>query len=168
MILGLGAAWAASATCPDAMHRRSPLLIWPLVIVLTFLPLTIVFTQWPFRLASLASMPTFDRLADQVAVGQAPRRPVWAGLFLVVDSIIDSSTGNVALITDPNLGGRSGFIRYQLDPSAPGGASVVLSAACFTICNYATDGGTSPRDELATACKYCCAGQVVRDDAGTW
>jgi hypothetical protein len=120
-ILGLGAAWAVSATRRDACPRRSPLVAWALVLVLTFLPLTFLVDQWPFRLAFLASRPALNRLADQVATGQAPRGPVRGGLFLVVGSVIDPSTGNVALITDPNPAGRAGFIRYQLDPSAPGG-----------------------------------------------
>jgi hypothetical protein len=121
LVLGLGAAWASAATHPEAVHRRSARVAWPLVFVLAILPLTMVFAQWPFRLAFLASKSALDRLADRVAVGQVPRRPLRAGPFLVVGSVFDPSTGNVGLVTDPNPGGRSGFIRYRLDPSIPGG-----------------------------------------------
>jgi hypothetical protein len=46
---------------------------------------------------------------------------VLAGVFLVAGSIIDRTAGNVALITDTNSAGRTGFIRYRLDASVPGG-----------------------------------------------
>jgi hypothetical protein len=85
---------------------------WSLVIVLAALPLTMVFTPWPFRLAFLASKPAHNRLADRVAVGQAPRRQVSAGLFMVVGSIIDPASGNIGLIIDSDPSGRSGFVRF--------------------------------------------------------
>lgn len=121
LILGPGAAWATSVAHRDAGRWRSPFVAWPLVFVLAFLPLTMLFTQWPFRLAFLASESALDRLADRVAAGRAPRNPLRAGLFLVVGSVFDPSTGNIALITDAAPEGRSGFIRYRLDPNIPGG-----------------------------------------------
>ena len=117
LILGFGTAWSAAATRRETVRRRSPLLAWPLVIVLATLPLTILFTQWPLRLAFLASKPALDRLADRVATGQAPLRPIRAGLFMVVNSAVDPTTGNVGLITDPNPSGRSGFVRVSPAPN---------------------------------------------------
>jgi len=110
-ILGIGTAWATAATRREAIFRRSLLAVWLLVIVLAFLPLTMLITQWPFRLAFLASKPALSRLADQVANGQGVPRPLRAGVFVVVGSIVDPSTGSVGLITDPDPGGRCGFVR---------------------------------------------------------
>jgi hypothetical protein len=114
LMIGIGVAWASLATRREALPRRSPLLAWPLVLLLTVLPLTMVFTQWPFRLAFLASKSALNRLAHRVAIGQTPPRPLRAGLFLVVGSTIDPSTGNVGLIVDPYPAGRSGFVRVKL------------------------------------------------------
>ena len=91
----------------------SPLPVWSLVIVLVALPLSMLFTPWPLRLAFLASKPALDRLADRVATGQAPSRPVLAGLFIVVNSAVDPTSGNVGLITNPDPSGRSGFVRVS-------------------------------------------------------
>ena len=63
------------------------------------------------RVARQVSKPALNRLADRIADGRAPGRPVRAGLFMVVGSIIDPVTGNVGLITDPDASGRSGFVR---------------------------------------------------------
>ena len=121
LILGFGTSWSAAATRREAVRRRSPLLAWPLVIVLAALPLTMLFTQWPFRLAFLVSKPALDRLADRVAAGHAPPRSVRAGLFMVVKSVVDPTTGNVGLITDPDPSGRSGFVRVSPIRSTPPG-----------------------------------------------
>ncbi|MGO9471103.1 MAG: hypothetical protein ACLQIB_05890 [Isosphaeraceae bacterium] len=121
LILGFGTAWSAAATRREATRRRSPLLAWPLVIVLATLPLTILFTQWPFHLAFAASKPALNRLADRVAAGQAIRRPVRAGFFTVVSSAVDPASGNVGLITDPDPSGRSGFVRLSLHPNTSPG-----------------------------------------------
>jgi len=125
LTLGFGAAWATFATRRKAVRRRSPLLAWPLVVVLALEPLTIPLTNWPFRLAFLASKSALDRLADQVAIGQSPRRPVWAGLFLVVGSTIDPATGNVGLVIDPDSAGRSGFVRASPGPNGRRGGPFV-------------------------------------------
>jgi hypothetical protein len=111
LILGSGTAWARAAARRDAVRPRSPLVAWPLVIALAALPLTMVFTPWPLRAAFLASKAALDQLADRVADGRAPGRPVRAGLFIVVGTIIDPSTGNIGLIIDPDGSGRSGFVR---------------------------------------------------------
>jgi hypothetical protein len=118
VILGLGAAWASSVGPREQSAGRPPRALWTLVLALTFLPLTMLFTHWPFRLAFLASRPALDRLADRVADGQAPGRPIQVGLFRVVGSIRDRITGNVGLVIDPDSSGRSGFVR--LDPGCGG------------------------------------------------
>jgi hypothetical protein len=113
MILGFGVAWSAAATRRGAVHRRSPVLTWPIVIALAIMPLTMLFTHWPLHLAFLVSRPALDRLADQVANGQAPTGPVRAGLFIVVSTALDPTTGNIGLIIDPDPAGRSGFVRIR-------------------------------------------------------
>src|SRR5262245_6908130 len=70
-------------------------------------------TPWPLRLAFLASRPAMERLADRVAAGRAVTSPEWAGLFQIVGSAVDPTTGNVGLITDPDPAGRSGFVRLS-------------------------------------------------------
>jgi hypothetical protein len=117
-ILGLGAAWAAEATRRDAVPRRSPMAVWLMVVVLAFLPLTMLLNGWPLRLAFLVSRPDFDRLADRVAGGETPSLPTWAGVFRVVGSAVDPATGNVGLITNADRSGRSGFVRIR--PGAGG------------------------------------------------
>jgi hypothetical protein len=111
-ILGCGAAWCTAATRKDAVPRRSRVLAWTLVLTLSLAPLTALLTNWPFRLAFLASQPALDRLADQAASGVPVTTPEWAGAFVIVASAVDPKTGNVGLITDPNPGGRGGFERY--------------------------------------------------------
>ena len=124
LILGFGTAWSAAATRREIVRRRSPLLAWPLVIVLSARPLTMVFTDWPLRLAFLASKPALDRLADRVAAGHAPGRPVRTGLFMVVKSKVDPTTGNVGLVSDSDSSGRSGFVRVSPTSStSPGRVS---------------------------------------------
>ena len=116
LILGIGIAWASSATRRAALPRRSALIAWPLVLVVAVMPLTMLLTNWPFRLAFFASRAALERLADQVAIGQSPGRPVRAGVFLVVGTAIDPASGNVGLIIDADPAGRSGFVRLSPSP----------------------------------------------------
>src|SRR5262249_19699893 len=87
-VVSTGAAWASAATRRTARPKRSPLLAWPLVLVLAFLPLSVLFTLWPLRLAFLISTPALDRLADRVDAGGPVTSPEWAGLFRVVSSAV--------------------------------------------------------------------------------
>jgi hypothetical protein len=119
LILGAGSAWALKSTRRNAVGRRSPLWVWPLVVGLAVLPLTMVITLWPLWLAFRVSQPALERLADRVANGQVLVTPEWAGLIRVVGSAVDSATGNVGLVVDPNPNGRSGFVR--LGPGVPPG-----------------------------------------------
>jgi hypothetical protein len=67
-------------------------------------------TAWAIE----ATSPALERLADRVAAGQTPGFPVQAGLYRIVGYEVDPGSGNIALITDANPDGRSGFVRYQL------------------------------------------------------
>ena len=131
-IIGTGVAWASAATRRTAKSRRSPLVAWPLVLVLTLLPLSMLLTFWPFRLAFLASRPALDRLADRVEAGQPVTSPEWAGLFRVVASAVDPSSGNVGLIMDPAPSGRSGFVRVSVGP----GMTAARSSSPFANLNF--------------------------------
>jgi hypothetical protein len=123
VIIGTGVAWASAATRRSARPRRSPLVAWPLVLVLALLPLSMLLTFWPFRLAFLASRPALDRLADRVESGMPVTRPEWAGLFRVVASAVDPSSGNIGLIIDADPAGRSGFVRVSVGPGMPAARS---------------------------------------------
>jgi hypothetical protein len=118
LILGLGAAWATAALRRDAARRPSPISAKASVVVVAFLPLTIVVTHWPLRLAFLISEPALNRLADRVASGQDVGRPLRAGAFMVVGSTTDPPTGKVGLITVRNPRGRCRFVR--MDPGLLG------------------------------------------------
>jgi hypothetical protein len=125
MILGFGTAWAVAAARPDTDQGRPPLASWhPLLTVVLTLsmavtPLTTLWTCWPLRVAFLISRPALERLADRVSAGQAPLFPTRAGLYHIRGAATDPVTGNIALITDANPGGRAGFVRYQ--PGTPHG-----------------------------------------------
>jgi hypothetical protein len=124
IVISAGAAWAGAATRRTAKPRRSPLLAWPLVLVLGILPFTMLLTCWPLRLAFLASRPAMERLADRVLAGPAVAGPEWVGLFRVVGSAVDPASGNVGLITDPHPSGRSGFVRAGASTGAPAGPPI--------------------------------------------
>jgi len=121
IVISTGVAWASAATRGTARPQHSPMLAWPLVLVSALLPLSMLLTFWPFRLAFLASRPAMDRLADRVVARQVVTSPEWVGLFRVVGSAVDPSTGNVGLIIDSDPSGRSGFVRVGVGPSIPAG-----------------------------------------------
>jgi hypothetical protein len=123
LVFGAGIAWATAATRREARSQRSPFWAWPLVIASGILPLTMVFTLWPLRLAFLAFTPALDGLADRVAAGQGVTSPEWAGLFRVVGTAVEPSNGNVGLIIDPDQSGRSGFVRVGACPGLPASGS---------------------------------------------
>ena len=123
LVFSAGAAWATTATRPEARSHRSPIWAWPLVVALGILPLTMLLTFWPLRLAFLASAPALDGLADRVAAGQGVTSPEWAGLFRVVGSAVEPSNGNVGLIIDPDPSGCAGFVRVGASPGLPVGRS---------------------------------------------
>jgi hypothetical protein len=123
VVVGFGAAWCFASARDLKLSRRSLVLRWTVVAVISLAPVTMLFTQWPFRLAFLVSRPALERLADEVGAGAPLTSPRWAGVFVIVGSAVDAKTGNVGLITDPNPSGRTGFERYgALGRPGAGGA----------------------------------------------
>ena len=108
---GCGLAWAIAATRPGAIRRRPSWLAWSLVAVACLMPLSMIADLWPLRLAFLHARPSLDAMADRVARGRPVVGPERAGCFEVVASTYDPATGDVALVTNPNPAGRSGFLR---------------------------------------------------------
>lgn len=147
LVFSAGAAWATTATRREARSHRSPFWAWPLVVALSILPLTMLLTFWPLRLAFLASAPALDGLADRVAAGQGVTRPEWAGLFRVVGSAVEPSNGNVGLIIDPDPSGRSGFVRGGASPGLPVGRWAAPCTTSTWTCDWATHGGISAKIE---------------------
>jgi hypothetical protein len=108
-IFGFGAYWT---------RDRNPwreFAKWAAVLLLMLCPLGTMITDWPLRLAFLISRPAMENLADRVAAGTAPPGPVWAGVYRIAATALDTRTGNIGLLTDP--GGGSGFVR--LKPANP-------------------------------------------------
>ena len=77
----------------------------------------------PYACCDRVAVPAMERLADRVGAGQPVTSPEWVGLFRVVGSAVDPSTGNVGLIIDPDPSGRSGFVRVSVGPGIPAGRS---------------------------------------------
>jgi len=101
------------ATRESALARRSSLAAWLLVIVVTVMPLTMLWTFWPLRLFFLAVKPTMEALADRTAAGTPLGSPQWIGPFRLVGSRVVPATGNVSLMIDSNPNGPSGFVRVN-------------------------------------------------------
>jgi hypothetical protein len=118
-IAGFGAAWAILATRGEGVTRRSNQLTWMLVIALAVMPGVTAWTVWPFRLEFLTARSSLERVADRIAAGQAISYPQWAGPFRLLGSRVDSETGGVALLTDLNPGGPSGFVRHKGSRTEP-------------------------------------------------
>jgi hypothetical protein len=115
---GFGAAWCTTPQREPPISTRSHLLRWSITVVLSIAPLTMLFTQWPFRLAFLASQPSLERLADRVGAGHPVTTPEWAGAFRIVGSDVNPITGGVGLVTNSDPSGRTGFERRG--PTPPG------------------------------------------------
>jgi hypothetical protein len=112
-----GVAWMMLATRKGVLSRGILPATWLTVIALTVMPLATVWTLWPLRLAFLTARPALDRLADQVAAGQAAGFPQWAGPFRVARAAVDPISGNVGLMIDPNPNGPTGLVRVR--PGSP-------------------------------------------------
>jgi hypothetical protein len=108
LVLGCGSAWAMAGPDPRRFPRAAA---WSIVIVLGFLPISMMSTLWPLRFAFTLSRPSMDRLADRVAAGETLAFPEWAGLYRIVDAKREPRNGNVALIIDADPSGRSAFVR---------------------------------------------------------
>jgi hypothetical protein len=118
-IAGFGATWAILATRESVVPHPSRQLAWMWVIALAVMPGVTAWTIWPFRLVFLIERSALERVADQIAAGQAVSFPQYAGPFRLVASRIDFQTGGVALLIDPNPGGPSGFVRHQGSHTGP-------------------------------------------------
>ncbi len=81
------------------------------------MPLTTLWTLWPFRMFFLAVKPSMDILADRVVAGSAFGGPQWVGPFWLVSSEVEPASGTVYLWIDSNPNHPSGFVR--LGPRAP-------------------------------------------------
>jgi hypothetical protein len=111
VVVGFGCAWATAASSKTAKPRRSPVLALVLTVILASAPFASPFSLWPLRLASVISRPFIDELADRVAAGDSPVTPRWAGLFRVLDTRLDSASGNVGLVIDDHPNGLTGLVR---------------------------------------------------------
>jgi hypothetical protein len=120
-IAGFGVAWATLVQRQLPEPRQFGQAAWRWVATLLVLPVVTVWSAWPFRLEFLMARPRLERLADQVAAGQAIRSSRPAGVFRIVGSAVDPTTGNVALMTDAIPGGPSAFIRLGSRPGQPYG-----------------------------------------------
>jgi hypothetical protein len=111
-LAGFGATWAVLATRREGpYHSRQSAWMW--VIALAVLPGVTAWSVWPFYVKFLTAKPALERLADQIAAGQAVSFPQSAGPFRLAASRVDSQSGGIALLTDPNPGGPSGFVRHK-------------------------------------------------------
>jgi hypothetical protein len=107
----LGMAWAVVSYNDNSVPKRHRAAIGLSVFFLAVLPALTLWTFWPLEMAFLAARPALDRLADQVAAGNTVGLPQRAGLFHVVDSVVDPISGNVALLIDPNPRNPNRFVR---------------------------------------------------------
>jgi hypothetical protein len=118
-LAGFGATWAVL----EARRGRGPTLsrrlAWMCVIALAVMPGVTASTVWPFRLQFLAARFTLERVADQIEAGQTVSFPLSAGPFQLVGSRVDPQTGGVALLTDLNPNGPSGFVRHKSSLTGP-------------------------------------------------
>jgi hypothetical protein len=108
---GLGWAWTVLATREGLVPRRLGPVMWLSVLILPLLPMVTLMSGWPLRIAFLAARPTLERLADRVVAEKPVTFPQQAGVFRLVESGVGPVAGTVALVTDPNPSGRSGFVR---------------------------------------------------------
>ena len=118
-LAGFGATWAILETRrggdPHPLRRSA----WKWVIALAVMPGVTAWTVWPFRLKFLIARSALERVADQIEAGQAVSFPQNAGPFRLAASRVDSETGGVALLIDPNPNGPSGFVRHKGSLTGP-------------------------------------------------
>ena len=120
-LAGFGTTWAALSKGREVVPHPWRRWAWIWVIAMAVMPGVTAGSDWPFRLKFLTARPALDRLADQLEAGQAVSFPQDAGPFRLAGSRVDSRTGGVALLIDPNPGGPSGFVRHKVYYSGPYG-----------------------------------------------
>jgi hypothetical protein len=109
--VGSGAVWATESNVRTSSSSRFRMFAWALVFGWGLLPLSMQFRSWPLRAGFFVSMSAMNRLADRLSSGRIVTTPVRAGIFTVVGTAEDLTTGNVALIVDLDPGGRTAFVR---------------------------------------------------------
>ncbi len=120
-VAGFGATWALLATRKAGISLTARRLAWVWVIALAVMPGVTSGTSWPFQLRFQAARSDLERMADQVVAGQAVSFPRNAGPFRIAASRVDRKTGGVALLTDTNPSGPSGFVRHNVPQTGPYG-----------------------------------------------
>jgi hypothetical protein len=118
-LVGFGHTWAVLATRGEVIPHPSRRLAWMWVIALAVMPGVTAWTVWPFRLQFLIVRSALERVADQVAAGQAVSFPLNVGPFRLTASRVDSQTGGVALLIDPDPSGPCGFVRKKGSLTGP-------------------------------------------------
>ena len=105
-LAGFGATWAVLATRSRVVAHPSQQLAWIWVIALAVMPgVVTAWTVWPFRLEFLIARPSLERLADQIAAGQAVSFPQNAGPFRLAASRVEfhlSALGLINIAIQPN------------------------------------------------------------------
>jgi hypothetical protein len=114
----LGWAWVSLSSSVDAVPRRSPILAWSGVVVVTVMPLVTLWTLWPIRLLFLAARPEMVRLANQAVAGKPLAEPRSVGLFQLAATKFDPGSGDVALFIEPDPDHARGFLWKRTGPSS--------------------------------------------------
>lgn len=124
--VGFGAAWAG-----DRRGWRARVGAVLVVIAAAVVPVSMVATFWPLRLAVALSAPALGRLADRIEAGGRLAAPEWAGVYRIVAANRATGGGDVALVCDPNPGGISALVRRAATapPSTRPGLLMDLGAA---------------------------------------
>lgn len=73
--------------------------------------ISIAWLNWPLRLVYRLHRQAFDRVAQQVRAGQAPRTPFRIGIFRITATEVNWANV-VCLWTDPRSSGSTGFIQH--------------------------------------------------------
>jgi hypothetical protein len=107
----------AGAACVEIFFlRRKRRLVYATsgfvcVLAIAALPLLLLTAQWPLRWAFYVSAPGLEALADRVTSGERPKGPILVGLFRILRTEIEPTSGNVALIVGGDDTAWHGFVR---------------------------------------------------------
>jgi hypothetical protein len=141
-IAAIGTAWALLFARQKSVSPRTRDGAGMAVFFLAVLPIVTLWSFWPLHLAFMASRPTMDRLADEVAAGKPVFFPRRAGVFVVFDGNVNPVTGDVGLMIDSNPNRPSGFVRTS-PVSASGPGSPIVGSNL----NVELGGGWSYRED---------------------
>lgn len=116
LLVGAALAWSlAAADRPRTLARLS------LGLACALSPLATLATDWPLRVAFLASRPSFEHLADRLTLGLPTPFPSRAGCFLVRSATLYPSTGHISFDIASTPAAFSGFVRRSpSNPNTPG------------------------------------------------